>query len=30
MTADSALRHLRGHGGEWKGRLIEPGGSSPG
>ncbi len=22
MTADSALRHLRGHGGEWKGRLV--------
>jgi hopene-associated glycosyltransferase HpnB len=30
MTADSALRHLRGRGGEWKGRLIEPGSSSPG
>jgi hopene-associated glycosyltransferase HpnB len=30
MTADSALRHLRGHGGEWKGRLIQPGNSSPG
>jgi hopene-associated glycosyltransferase HpnB len=24
MTADSALRHLRGRGGEWKGRLIRP------
>ena len=30
MTGDSALRHLRGRGGEWKGRLIQPGGSSPG
>jgi hopene-associated glycosyltransferase HpnB len=30
MTADSALRHLRGRGGEWKGRLIPPGSSSPG
>jgi hopene-associated glycosyltransferase HpnB len=30
MTADSARRYLRGHGGEWKGRLIEPGSSSPG
>jgi len=28
MTADSALRHLRGRGGEWKGRLIQPGSSS--
>ncbi len=25
MTADSALRHLRGRGGEWKGRLSAPG-----
>ena len=24
MTVDSALRHLRGRGGEWKGRLIQP------
>jgi hopene-associated glycosyltransferase HpnB len=24
MTADSAVRHLRGRGGEWKGRLIQP------
>jgi len=24
MTADSALRHLRGRGGEWKGRVIQP------
>jgi hypothetical protein len=23
MTADSARRHFRGRGGEWKGRLIE-------
>ncbi len=30
MTADSALRHLRGRGGEWKGRLIQAGNSSPG
>jgi hopene-associated glycosyltransferase HpnB len=30
MTADSALRHLRGRGGEWKGRLVQPGNSSPG
>ena len=30
MTADSALRHLRGRGGEWKGRLIQPRSSSPG
>jgi hypothetical protein len=30
MTADSALRHLRGRGGEWKGRLIQPGSSPPG
>jgi hopene-associated glycosyltransferase HpnB len=30
MTVDSARRHLRGRGGEWKGRLIKPGGSSPG
>ena len=30
MTADSAVRHLRGRGGEWKGRLIQPGSSSPG
>jgi hypothetical protein len=22
MTADSARRHLRGRGGEWKGRVI--------
>jgi hopene-associated glycosyltransferase HpnB len=29
MTADSALRHLRGRGGEWKGRLVQPGDSSP-
>jgi hopene-associated glycosyltransferase HpnB len=28
MTVDSALRHLRGRGGEWKGRLIQPGSSS--
>jgi hopene-associated glycosyltransferase HpnB len=25
MTADSALRHLRGRGGEWKGRIVQPG-----
>jgi hypothetical protein len=25
MTVDSARRHLRGHGGEWKGRTIPPG-----
>ena len=25
MTADSALRHLRGRGGEWKGRLVTRG-----
>ena len=25
MTADSARRHHRGRGGEWKGRLIQPG-----
>jgi hopene-associated glycosyltransferase HpnB len=25
MTADSARRHRRGRGGEWKGRLVEPG-----
>ncbi len=24
MTADSARRHLRGRGGEWKGRVIPP------
>jgi len=30
MTADSALRHLRGRGGEWKGRLIQAGRSSSG
>jgi hopene-associated glycosyltransferase HpnB len=30
MTVDSALRHLRGRGGEWKGRLIQPGNSSAG
>jgi hopene-associated glycosyltransferase HpnB len=24
MTADSARRHLAGHGGEWKGRVINP------
>jgi hopene-associated glycosyltransferase HpnB len=30
MTVDSAFRHLRGRGGEWKGRLIQPGSSSPG
>jgi hopene-associated glycosyltransferase HpnB len=29
MTADSALRHVRGRGGEWKGRLIQPGNSAP-
>ena len=27
MTADSARRHLRGHGGEWKGRVLPPAGS---
>jgi hopene-associated glycosyltransferase HpnB len=26
MTADSARRHFAGRGGEWKGRLIGPGG----
>jgi len=26
MTADSARRHRRGRGGEWKGRVIAPGG----
>jgi hypothetical protein len=26
MTADSARRHLRGRGGEWKGRVIPPSG----
>jgi hypothetical protein len=26
MTADSARRHYAGRGGEWKGRLIAPGG----
>jgi len=25
MTADSARRHHAGRGGEWKGRLIDPG-----
>jgi len=30
MTVDSALRHLRGRGGEWKGRIIQPGRSAPG
>jgi hopene-associated glycosyltransferase HpnB len=30
MTVDSALRHLRGRGGEWKGRIIQPGDSAPG
>jgi hypothetical protein len=30
MTVDSALRHLRGRGGEWKGRIIQPGNSAPG
>jgi hypothetical protein len=25
MTADSARRHHRGRGGEWKGRIIPPG-----
>ncbi len=25
MTADSARRHRRGRGGEWKGRIISPG-----
>lgn len=30
MTADSARRHLRGRGGEWKGRLAPPGKSLPG
>jgi hypothetical protein len=24
MTADSARRHYRGRGGEWKGRVIPP------
>ncbi len=24
MTADSARRHRRGRGGEWKGRVIPP------
>jgi hypothetical protein len=26
MTADSARRHYRGRGGEWKGRVIPPAG----
>ena len=30
MTVDSAVRHLRGRGGEWKGRIIQPGNSAPG
>ncbi len=30
MTADSARRHYRGRGGEWKGRMIPPGSSLPG
>ena len=30
MTADSARRHLRGRGGEWKGRVVTPGDSVPG
>jgi hopene-associated glycosyltransferase HpnB len=30
MTADSARRHLRGRGGEWKGRVIPPDGPQVG
>ncbi|MGD0373243.1 MAG: glycosyltransferase [Streptosporangiaceae bacterium] len=29
MTADSARRHHRGRGGEWKGRIIAPGRAGP-
>jgi hopene-associated glycosyltransferase HpnB len=29
MTADSARRHHAGRGGEWKGRVIEPGTQQP-
>ncbi len=28
MTADSARRHHRGRGGEWKGRFVPPAGGS--